>query len=140
MVPILSARLRLDPAQTGAGIELALSRFDAIWRTSATWSTTDRPVATAQDAIQASGIDAIRQQDATVFTTLQKPLSTGGVAGITMRTDYTLTNLTSQRVNPAYRPSLQFQFEQPLLQGFGVEINQLRTNHPGSILNPLIRA
>mgnify|MGYP000878045639 CR=1 FL=1 len=31
---------------------------------------------------------------------------------------------------------LQFQFEQPLMQGFGVEINQLRASHPGSILNP----
>jgi outer membrane protein TolC len=31
---------------------------------------------------------------------------------------------------------LQFQFEQPLLQGFGVEINQLRSTHPGSTLTP----
>src|SRR5262249_51185624 len=34
-----------------------------------------------------------------------------------------------------YQPALQFSFEQPLLQGFGVEINQIRTAHPGSILN-----
>src|SRR5262249_62323590 len=46
---------------------------------------------------------------------------------------YTFTNLPS-RVNPAYTPSLQFQFEQPLLQGFGIEINELRTSHPGSLL------
>src|SRR5207253_1744635 len=29
-----------------------------------------------------------------------------------------------------------FAFEQPLLQGYGVEINQIRAAHPGSILNP----
>ena len=60
-----------------------------------------------------------------------KPLPTGGVAGITFSTVY--TNLTAPPagiVNPAYRPTLQFQFEQPLLQGFGVEINELRRQHP----------
>ena len=62
-----------------------------------------------------------------------KPLPTGGVAGITFRTDYQLHQPAGRRVvNPAYRPRLQFQFEQPLLQGFGVEINQLRAAHPGS--------
>src|SRR5262249_43069803 len=29
-----------------------------------------------------------------------------------------------------------FQFEQPLLQAFGVEINQIRATHPGSMLTP----
>ena len=73
--------------------------------------------------------------DATYSSSMVKPLPTGGVAGITFRTDYQFTNLPAA-VNPSYRPTLQFQFEQPLLQGFGVEINQLRASHPGSILNP----
>src|SRR5207248_2362117 len=38
--------------------------------------------------------------------------------------------------NPAWQTNLNFTFEQPLLQGFGTEINQLRTAHPGSVLNP----
>src|SRR5262249_14901999 len=56
-----------------------------------------------------------------------------GVAGITFTVPYQYTNLPA-RVNPAYQPSLQFAFEQPLLQGFGVEINELRSFHPGSTL------
>src|SRR5208337_4429709 len=67
---------------------------------------------------------------------LIKPLATGGVAGITFDTAYTLSNL-NPRINPTYQPIMQFSFEQPLLQGFGVEINQLRAAHPGSLLNPI---
>src|SRR5262249_7286736 len=75
--------------------------------------------------------------DAAITSGLVKPLPTGGVAGITFRTDYQLSNL-QPRVNPSYRPSVQFGFEQPLLQGFGVEINQLRTTHPGSLASNLL--
>jgi outer membrane protein TolC len=128
--------LRLDPAIAGAAVDSALSKFDAVWSNSATWTTTDQPIATSLQTFQAGNqVNTIMTQDATVRTALIKPLSTGGVAGITFRTDYTYTNLPS-RVNPAYRPNLQFAFEQPLLQGFGTEINELRPNHPGSILNP----
>src|SRR5262249_50363056 len=68
-------------------------------------------------------------------TGIIKPLPSGGTAGITFSNAYQLTNLPS-RINPSYQPALQFSFEQPLLQGFGVEINQLRPALPGSILNP----
>lgn len=130
--------LALEPAIVGTDIETALSKFDARWVTSMTWSNTDRPVATSQDTFQAGGlgsnINTIQTNDSTVASTLLKPLPTGGVAGITFRTDYELTNLPA-RVNPSYRPNLQFQLDQPLLQGFGVDINQLRSSHPGSTPN-----
>ena len=44
----------------GTNIELSLSKFDAIWSTSLTWNTTDRPIATAQDvgrAINPLGVE-----------------------------------------------------------------------------------
>jgi outer membrane protein TolC len=130
--------LALDPAIAGAAIEQALSKFDAVFSGSMTWSETDQPIATPLQNFQAGqqqGVTAIQQQDAQLTTGLFKPLPTGGVAGITFTVPYTFTNLPA-RVNPSYRPMLQFQFEQPLLQGFGVEINQLRAAHPGSLLNP----
>ena len=128
--------LRLDPAIVGAGIESALSKFDAVWSSSATWNTTDRPVGTSLDTFQSAGqVNVIQQQAATVSTGFIKPLSTGGVASITFDTAYTDTNLPS-RVNPSYVPTLQFGFEQPLLQGFGTEINELRAASPGSLLHP----
>ncbi len=129
--------LALDPAIVATDIEASLSKFDARLTSSINWTTSDRPVGTSIDTFQAgrSGVAGINLQDATASTSLLKPLPTGGVAGITVRTDYELSNL-QPRVNPSYRPSIQFQFEQPLLQGFGIEINQLRSTHPGSQLTP----
>ena len=54
--------LRLDPAIVGAGIESALSKFDAVWSSSATWNTTDRPVGTSLDTFQAAGQVNVIQQ------------------------------------------------------------------------------
>jgi outer membrane protein TolC len=126
----------LDPAIAASLMEQALSKFDAVWTSSMTWNTTDRPVGTPLDTFQAgNAINAITTQQAQLQTGILKPLPTGGVAGITFTTPYQFTNLPS-RVNPSYQPDLQFQFEQPLLQGFGVEINQLRAQHPGSVLTP----
>src|SRR5262249_2883166 len=129
--------LALQPAIVANNIDASLSKFDARWLTSMTWQTTDIPVGTAIQTFQArlNQVPAIQQDQATFSSTSLKPLPTGGVAGITFNTNYTLSNL-AQRVNPAYQPNLIFSFEQPLLQAFGTEINQLRTSHPGSLLNP----
>jgi outer membrane protein TolC len=129
--------LAMDPATTAANIDASLAKFDAVVGSSMNWITTDQPIATALQNLQAggttSGISAIVQEQAQFQTGIYKPLPTGGVAGITFTVPYTYTNLPA-RVNPSYQPSLQFTFEQPLLQGFGVEINQLRAIHPGSII------
>ncbi len=129
--------LALDPAIVGTNIEASLAKFDVQWNTSMTWNTTDQPVSTSQQAFQAAttGASAIQTQAATIQSSLLKPLPTGGVAGITFTTNYTFSNLHPP-INPDYQPILQFQFEQPLLQGYGVEINQLRPTHPGSVLTP----
>jgi outer membrane protein TolC len=125
----------LQPALQGAEIEGALSKFDAILSTSLNWVNTDQPISNPIAAIQAGGLPAISQQQANASAALIKPLASGGVTGITFNVPYLYTNLPN-RLNPAYTPSLQFSFEQPLLQGFGVEINQIRAAHPGSVLNP----
>lgn len=129
--------LQLDPAVAGTNIENAMARFDAVWTTSMNWQNTDRPVGTPLDSFQAgaSGLNAIRQADSSFSTGVLKPLASGGVAGITFKTDYQFTNLPA-RVNPSYRPNLQFQFEQPLLRDFGTEINQLRAGGVNSLISP----
>jgi outer membrane protein TolC len=125
--------LALDSAIIASDIEASLSKFDAIWNTSMTWTTTDQPT---------QGLNRFNNGQTAAFSTeLLKPLPTGGVAGITLSTQYQdLTNPPSTTsfnvLNPSYTPRLQFQFEQPLLQGYGVEINQLRATHPGSVLTP----
>jgi outer membrane protein TolC len=127
----------VDPAVAGADIERSLSKFDARWITSMTWQKVDQPVAAQFLSFQ-------QQRDASnVSTTLAKPLPTGGVAGITFSVDYSkfATQSITQAgfTNPNYTPRLQFTFEQPLLQLFGVEVNQLTSSHPGSSLIPGLR-
>ncbi|WP_168219193.1 TolC family protein [Limnoglobus roseus] len=123
--------LVIDPAIVGANIERSLSKFDARWITSLTWAKNDQPVVNFQQQLT-------NGDSATLSSTFAKPLPTGGVAGITFSTDYRKFNQTSgafnSQLNPAYTPRVQFLFEQPLLQGFGIEINQLAQSHPGSLL------
>jgi outer membrane protein TolC len=127
----------IEPARVGADLEASLTKFDAVFTAGMNWTTTDQPIGTPLQTFQAgsSGVNAISTQQATLSTAILKPLATGGVAGITFNVPYQYTNLPA-RVNPSYSPQLQFQFELPLMQGFGVEINQLRSAHPGSILTP----
>ena len=120
----------LDPAVAAAEVERALSKFDARWINSMTWNKVDNPVLNFQQSFQ-------NGDTAQLTSTLAKPLPTGGVAGITFATSYTklATPPTQQGFSTLpvqYNPSVQFSFEQPLLQGFGVEINQLLGSHPGS--------
>jgi outer membrane protein TolC len=128
--------LALQPAVAYTDVESALSRFDVRWLTSMEWQNTDRPVGNPLDTFQAQGlVNTIQQNLANFNTSLVKALPSGGVAGITFGTTYELSNL-NPRVNPSYRPTLEFAVEQPLLQGFGTEINQIRAAHPGSVLFP----
>jgi outer membrane protein TolC len=117
----------LDPATAAADIEASLSKFDTRFIASMTWNKNDQAVANVLQNFQNG--DA-----ATLSTALVKPLPTGGTAGITFNTNYTRLSQppSAQLINPAYRPQLQFGFEQPLLQNFGVQINQLNSAHPGS--------
>ena len=123
--------LRLDPAIAGSDIESSLSKFDVLFTSSMNWNVADLPP---------QGLNTFQAGTFGTFaSSILKPLPTGGVAGITFTTPY--ENLTTPPtgfplLNPVYQPTLQFQFEQPLLQGFGVEINQLRSQHPNSILTP----
>jgi outer membrane protein TolC len=129
--------LAIDPATTASNIDASLAKFDAVVGSSMMWTATDQPIVSPLQNLQAggvtSGINAIVQQQAQFQSGVYKPLPTGGVAGLTFTVPYTFTNLPA-RINPFYQPSLQFTFEQPLLQGFGTEINQLRAFHPGSIM------
>jgi outer membrane protein TolC len=129
--------LALEPAFAGTGVEIALSKFDVQYLSGLTYSYTDQQVGTANDQFLTgnTALNNIARTDATYSSSLIKPLPTGGFAGITFSTAYEATNLPA-RVNPSYRPDLQFGFEQPLLQAFGVEANQLRSSVISSLLFP----
>lgn len=123
----------LDPAVEATNVERSLSKFDARWVTSMSWNKQDQPTLTLQQSFS-------NGDNAAFSTTLAKPLPTGGVAGITTSVNY--LNLSNPppantgfvSLSTSYNTRVQFVFEQPLLQGFGVEANQLLPNHPGSLL------
>lgn len=147
--------LSYDPAINHAAIELALSRFDARWFTGMGWSALDEragnvlsslPLGFAPAAVStaaggvAGGVgpggaasianltDLNNVSGASFDTLLEKPLPTGGVAGITFKTDYTLVNQpppAAGEVNPSYRPRIVLSAEQPLLRGAGVSVNEV---------------
>lgn len=125
-----------DPAFAQAEAERALSRFDARLTTSMSWAKQDQATLSLQQSFS-------NGDSANLTTTLAKPLPTGGVAGITTSVAYQKlaaapTNQQFVTLGTSYTPRVQFLFEQPLMQGFGVEANQLLPNHPlatnGSVL------
>jgi outer membrane protein TolC len=120
----------LDPAVVGANIDASLAKFDSRFRTSMTWNKTDNAISNILASFQ--------NGDTFNFSSgVSKFLPSGGVANITWSTNYTrLVAPPVATVNPSWQPALGFQLEQPLLKGYGVEINQLRSQHPGSIQNP----
>ncbi len=127
----------LDPAITQAEVERSLSKFDARWVSSMTWAKQDQATLSLQQSFS-------NGDSAALTSTLAKPLPTGGMAGITVSMNY--LNLASAPTNSqfislttSYTPRVQFIFEQPLLQGFGIEANQLLNAHPGSVLIPGLR-
>src|SRR5262249_18024648 len=69
--------LAMDPATTAANIDASLAKFDAVIGSTMNWITTDQPIATALQNLQAggstSGINAIVQQQAQFQTGIYKP-------------------------------------------------------------------
>jgi outer membrane protein TolC len=129
--------LAYDPAIVATNIELSLSKFDTLWNTSLTWNRSETPLGISPTTFTQTGgfLPNVSADNLTFNSTLEKPLPTGGAAGITFGLS-SQWNTPASPINPAIQPSVQFLFEQPLLQGFGVEINQLLPAHPGSRLMP----
>lgn len=129
--------LALDPAIVATSIETSLSKFDTLWNTSLTWNRTETPLGISPTTFTQMGgfLRNVAADNLSFGTSLEKPLPTGGTAGITFNLA-SQWNTPASPINPAVQPSIQFIFEQPLLQGFGVDINQLLPAHPGSKLMP----
>jgi outer membrane protein TolC len=126
----------MQPALQYADIEASLSRYDAVVRTFANFSTVDLP---------SNVFGNQNGQFTQVGGSIEKALPTGGVANITFgntppgsisNADFASrnTNFYSRFVNPAlpsgYNPTLSFNYSQPLLKFFGPEINSLLETHP----------
>lgn len=128
-----------DPAMLATETEQSLARFDPVWQMGTNWTRIDR---LSQQLVETPDEELIlkdRLDTVNFNTSLIKPLPTGGLAGLVFSTDYAFEPIlpSSQFVNPAYRPMLSFVFEQPLLQGAGVGINEILDSHPGGYRNQI---
>jgi len=113
--------LSLNSAISGADIEGALSRFDAAWITSSTWTSTDNLL---------QGLNSFQNGESAVFQSgIVKALASGGFASVSFVQNYQLLSQpptgTFTILNPLYTSQLQIGFEQPLLRNFGTRINQM---------------
>ena len=103
------------------GVEQALSAFDAIFNSNATWDRRDRP----QNLV---GFGLIDQQDRVVFNNeIQKRAATGSQFTVRNQTIYTDDN--DQNNNRAqdtnWTTSLETEVRQPLLRGAGTQVNRI---------------
>jgi outer membrane protein TolC len=125
----------LDPAIVAADVEGALAKFDARFTASMTWQKRDQAVANI--------FNNFNNGDFAAFSAgLVKPLPTGGTAGITVENNYSRLGAVPGGfavINPSYTPSITFRVEQPLMRDYGVDINQLLPQHPGSTQFPGFR-
>jgi outer membrane protein TolC len=121
----------LQPAVVATDIDSALSKFDARFQTSLNWLNGDGYATPAWQqsnlGSQVQGVGSTVGNTAEFKAGLIKDLPSGGQASVNFNTDYSLIKpaFFQPQFNPAYRSSLYFSFSQPLLQFFGVEINQL---------------
>ncbi len=111
---------RLAPAISRAQVVFAEAAFDATFFTTANWGKLDTP----QPAGAIPGLSGDVQSETFELTTgLNKPLTTGGV----VRIDNTISRLErtpSVIGTPAYYDNdLALSINQPLLRGFGVDVN-----------------
>jgi hypothetical protein len=77
--------LALDPAIVATNIETSLSKFDTLWNTALTWNRTETPLGISPTTFIQAGsfLPNVSADNLNFNTSLEKPLPTGGVAGIT---------------------------------------------------------
>jgi outer membrane protein TolC len=113
--------IALNPAITNAAMEASLSRFDAVWVSSMSWTNTDN--------LQ-QGLSSFNNgQGANFNSGIVKANADGSVTSFTMIANYTNLNTPPTGVfgvlNPQYTLRPSFGYEAPLWKDSGVEVNQL---------------
>jgi outer membrane protein TolC len=127
--------LALSPAILGTNIEANLARYDAVGRFVLGASSRDFPTNSSQ-AFQ-------NGQFGQFGLSLEKAMPSGGSGSIifgsppneginttNIYSRFAQQNFFTNALNPQYTPTLTFAFDQPLLWGFGPDINSLLAQHP----------
>jgi len=121
-----TTRTATDPAivetDPRAGIEAALSEFDAQLLTSVFWERNDR----ALNNQFFGGGTRVLQQDAGVFqSAITKRAATGSLFTIRHNVDYDSNNAPGNAYASAWNTNVEMEIRQPLLQGSGTQFNRI---------------
>ena len=107
-----------------AGVEAALSSFDAAFTTSVFWQKTDRP----QNVTPSFGfVPTLFQQDlGQMDMSLSKRTASGTVFTVRNQTTYDRNNRGFGRALPSdWFTAMEFETNQPLLRGRGTQVNRI---------------
>jgi outer membrane protein TolC len=104
----------LGPAIARATLGQEAARFEALFTTDVSYSTTDQPTA--------SRLNASQSKDFRVTPGVELPLVTGGTLRFDLPVDRFETNNEFSLLNPAYASNFVVSFSQPLLRGGGVDV------------------
>ena len=121
-----SAMTVWDPAiiesNPTAGVQAALSAFDAIWSTTASWQKAD----VAHNYISSYQASVGTRTDTGTFqTTLSKTVATGGNVYASTGIGYDWNDGSSRLWNSDWTSYVEAGFTQPLFRGAGVEFNRI---------------
>ena len=123
---------RLQPAIAESQVVAAQAAFDTTLFNNFEWSNLDQPRSQTRQGIQVFGTGADQRQNATNATGLRRALTSGGQ--LSVQQDLIYTDVTTpgqtQVPNPADELAWTLRLDQPLLRGFGSDVNlaQVRIN------------
>lgn len=119
-----SATTIFDPAvaltNPESGIDAALSAFDAQLQASATFEKIDHPINGALFTRQ-----QFKQDLAAFRTEISKRAAAGTLLTMRHNVDYDFNNTPGNPFVSTWQSSVEGEFRQPLLQGFGTEFNRI---------------
>lgn len=115
-----------DPAivesNPSAGVQAALSAFDAVWSTTSSWQKADlgrNYTPSYQDSV------GTRSDTGTFQSTLSKTVATGGNVYASAGFGYDWNDANSRLWRSAWTSYVEAGFTQPLFRGAGVEFNRI---------------
>ncbi len=118
-------RARLEPAITEAQVVVAEAAFDAIFFASGRFSRTDQPQTTPIIMGIPVGTPVTGRETQRYETGIRQPLRSGGELSIS--TDLTRSENRTPGLglapDPAYSSAVRLSLSQPLLRGFGSDVN-----------------
>jgi outer membrane protein TolC len=104
------------------GTEAALSAFDAQFTTNVFWNRLDRAV---NNVFEGGGTTMLQGDTGTFQHALTKRGAAGTQVSVRNNTNYEANNVTSNTFPSAWDTNIETEFRQPLLQGAGIQFNQI---------------